>query len=92
MGICTLCSLHAQNNLVLVFFPPYHTFINNNKSTIGMYFEEAIDIKIMTKRATSFHDKSGTYDSAASQQTPTSYSKSKPYNRPSLPQEGLLSN
>ena len=46
----------------------------------------------MTTRATSSHDKSGTYDSGASQQMPTSYNKSKPYNRPSLPQEGSVSN
>ena len=43
-------------------------------------------------RATSSHDKSGTYDSAASQQMPTSYNKSKPHDRPSSPQEELVSN
>ena len=43
MGICTLYSLHAQTNLVLAFFSPYHMFINNDKSTIKTYFKEAID-------------------------------------------------
>ena len=69
-------------------------FINDNKSTIKMYLRKAID-KIMTavaNRATSSHDMSGTYDSGTSKQMPMSYNKSKPHNRPSLPQEGPVSN
>ena len=51
-------------------------FINDDKSTIKMYFKEAID-KIMT---------------AAANKIPTSCNKSKPYNRPSSPQEESVSN
>ena len=46
----------------------------------------------VTSRVTSSHDKSETYDSDASQEMPTSYNKSKPHNRPSLPQEESVSN
>ena len=62
-------------------FPPYHMFINDDKSTLSAYFQESYN-KIMAAvavRATSSHDKSGTYDSGASQQMPMSYNKSKPH-------------
>ena len=46
----------------------------------------------MLTRAISSHDKSGTYDSGTLQWMPTSYNKSKPYNRSSLLQEGSVLN
>ena len=95
-------------NLVLVLFPHYHMFIHYNENAVISILPSLVGIYMYTlfifactnllgpSLFPPYHmfinDDKSTTKTYFTQQMPMSYKKSKTHDRPSLPQEGLVSN